>query len=557
MSARTPDDVGILIVGAGAVGLTLAIDLAWRGVPCHLVESEQRRPGNPRCNTTSARSMEHFRRLGLADQIRAAGLPEAYPTTISYRTRVTGLEIYRLEKPSLGFVRNATGSASWPTPEPQHRISQLFLEPILEQRVRDLPDVTIERGARVSDLAEEGEHVRVTIETSEGPRTVHARYVVGCDGAHSTVRRAIGVRYEGVEAIRRFVSTYVRSPELGRIMEDDPAWTTWTYNGDGLASLIAIDGRDLWLNHCVFAPEHDTAGEDPDELLRRTVGRSVAHERLGVVRWTGRQLVATRYRQGRILLAGDAAHIWIPIAGFGMNAGIQDATDLAWKLAAVHHGWAGDGLLDAYEAERRPVGDQVARAVGRQASRSLEVSFDPAVIEAPDECGRAERTRLAEQLGASEPGRYDPVGLNFGYHYANSPIVWPGDGAVPELEIDRYEPLARPGFRLPHMWRQDGGSIFDQLGTGFTLLRAGSEPVDSDAFEAAARDRKVPLTVLDVPEAAAAELYEAPLLLVRPDQHVVWVGQGVPEEPGQILDRAIGVEEPRMVSALTHQEEST
>jgi 2-polyprenyl-6-methoxyphenol hydroxylase-like FAD-dependent oxidoreductase len=532
-------EVEILIVGGGAVGMTLAVDLAWRGVPCHLVEAERQRPVNPRCNTTAARSMEHYRRLGLAGEIRSAGLPETYPTTISYRTRVVGDEIFRLDKPSPGWVRSAAGSASWPTPEPQHRISQMFLEPILEARARSV-GVSIERGTRLTRLSDDGEQVTVALESADGSRTVCARYVVGCDGAHSAVRRALGIRYAGVDAIRRFVSTYVRSPELGRIMAADPAWTTWSYNRDGLSSLLAIDGNEMWLNHCVFPPDYDTSGEDPEELLVRTVGRPVAHEQIGTVRWTGRQLVADSYRQGRVMLAGDAAHIWIPIAGFGMNAGIQDATDLAWKLAAIHHGWAGDGLLDSYELERRPIGDQVARAVGRQASRSLDVTYDGEELEAVGASGRAARDRLAAQLAVTEPARYDPVGLNFGYHYADSPLVCPAEAPAPELEIDRYEPLARPGFRLPHLWREDGSSIFDQLGADFTLVRTGPTPVNAGAFHAEAHERGIPLAELDVPEPAARAVYLGRLLLVRPDQHVAWVGDELPVSPGQVLDRATG-----------------
>ena len=536
---RAPDEAEILIVGGGAVGLTLAVDAASRGVPCHLVEAQLHRPINPRCNTTGARSMEHYRRLGVADEIRSVGLPESYPTTISYRTRVIGDEIFRLEKPSLGWVRSAAGSASWPTPEPQHRISQIFLEPILEARARDL-GVFVERGTRVTGLSDEGEYVTVALESSEGSRMLRARYVIGCDGAHSTVRRAIGVRYQGVDAIRRFVSTYIRSPELGRLMAVDPAWTTWSYNRDGLSSLLAIDGNEMWLNHCLFPPEYDTSGEDPEQLLAQTVGRPVAHEQIGTIHWTGRQLVAERYRRGRILLAGDAAHIWIPIAGFGMNAGIQDATDLAWKLAAIHRGWAGDGLLDSYELERRPIGDQVACAVGRQASRSLEVTFDGEEIEAAGAAGRAARDELAARLAVTEPARYDPVGLNFGYHYAGSPLVWAAESVAPELEIDRYEPLAHPGFRLPHMWRGDGSSIFDQLGADFTLLRTDPDPLDSAALHRAARQRGIPLSDLTVPEPAAREIYGARMLLVRPDQHVAWAANELPADAGEILDRATG-----------------
>jgi hypothetical protein len=339
-------------------------------------------------------------------------------------------------------------------------------------------------------------------------------------------------------------------------MQQNPAWTTWTYHQQCLSALLAIDGDELWLNHNVFPVDADTSAEDPQVLLTRTIGRPVANEQIGVVRWTGRQLVAERYRRGRIMLAGDAAHIWIPIAGFGMNAGIQDATDLAWKLAAIHHGWAGAELLDSYERERRPVGDQIARAVGRTAGQALAVSFD-AQTKRPGEAGRAARAALAEQLAVTEPARYDPIGLNFGYHYADSPLVWPSETAVPELTIDHYEPAAQPGFRLPHMWRTDGSSIFDQLGADFTLLRIGANPAETGPLHTAAQARGIPLKQLDVADLEATALYDARLLLVRPDQHIAWIGDDLPVVASTVLDRATGALAQAASSTVTHTEEST
>lgn len=366
------DRIDVLVVGAGPTGLTLAIDLARRGVACHVVEATEERGVNPRCNTTSARSMEIFRRLGLADDIRRAGLPADYPTSIQYRTTLRGEEIFRIDLPSARDVLAGVGRDGWPTPEPQHRISQLFLEPILERHARRLPGLTIERGTRLVELRQREDHVEAVVETDGATRILRCAYVVGCDGPHSEVRRRLGFRYQGVDAIRKFVSTFVRSFELGRLAARDRAWTYWTY-GRGQASLIAIDGDELWLNHVAFAPDHDTDGEDPERLLREAVGGEVEHEVLGVVRWTGRRLVAERYHEGRVFLAGDAAHLWIPVGGFGMNAGIQDAATLGWMLAAVCHGWAPPDLLAAYEKERKPVGEQFAGAVG-SAAGNKEIS---------------------------------------------------------------------------------------------------------------------------------------------------------------------------------------
>lgn len=523
----------ILIVGAGPAGLTLAIDLAQRGVACHVVEATEERPVNPRCNTTSARSMEIFRRLGLADEIRRAGLPEDYPTSIRYRTTLAGEEIFRLDQPSSRDVLAGVGRDEWPTPEPQHRISQLYLEPILEKHASKLPGLTLERGTRLVGLRPHDDHVEAVVETAGERRTLRCAYLVGCDGAHSTVRRHLGIRYEGVDAIQRFVSTFVRSPELGELAARDRAWTYWTY-GRRTASLIAIDGMELWLNHVAFAPGHDTEGEDPEQLLRESVGRPVEHEVLGVVRWTGRRLVARRYRAGRVFLAGDAAHIWIPVGGFGMNAGIQDAATLGWMLAAVYHGWAPPELLDAYELERKPVGEQFAAAVDAQARTSF-ADVSPAIHLATPEGGRA-RAEFAARLAITEPRRYSPDGFSFGYHYAGSPLVVGGEDQA-AITMGDYQERARPGFRLPHRWLDDGRSVLDVLGSGFTLLRT-DPTAETTSWTLAARERGVPVAVVDLP-GRWPDRYPAALLLVRPDQHVAWMGDGT-TRPGDVLHTVTG-----------------
>lgn len=532
-SVTDREHVPVLIVGAGPTGLTLAIDLARRGVGCRVVEATEERAQNPRCNTTSARSMEIFRRLGVADDVRRAGLPAEYPTSIQYRADLRGSEIYRIDLPSSGDVLAGVGRDTWPGPEPQHRISQLFLEPILERHAVATPGVTLERDCRLVGFRQHEGGVEAVVESGGATRVIACDYLVGADGAHSTVRRGLGVRYQGVQALNNFVSTYVRSPELGRIAAADPAWTYWTY-GRRAASLIAIDGADLWLNHVAFDADHDTEDEDPELLLRETVGGPVEHEVLGVVRWTGRQLVAERYQQDRVFLAGDAAHIWIPAGGFGMNTGIQDAATLGWMLAAVVRGWAPAGLLDAYELERQPVGEQFARAVGATARTGFAPASSDVHLDGAD--GEDARSRLAERLARAEPARYSPDGFSFGYHYASSPLVV-GGAEQAAIDMGSYRTRAQVGFRLPHAWLDSGASVLDVLGPEFTLVRTDAG-ADVSGWSGAAERLGVPLSVVDLPP-AWPDRYPTALALVRPDQHVAWMGDEHPD-PTDLLSTVTG-----------------
>ncbi len=534
--------VSVLIAGGGPVGMTLALDLGWRGISCLVVEQSTGAPRNPRCNTTAARSMEHFRRLGVANRIRAAGLPSDYPTDVSYRTRFTGPEIVRFKLPSSSAVRSGEwhDDELWPTPEPQHRIAQIFLEPILIEHAAEFSSVKVARGTRLVGFSQDESGVRAEVEdvATGAVRTVEADYLVGCDGGKSLVRKSLGFRFEGVGGINKALSLFYRSAAM-RGLNDRPAWTTYSFNPDGISNIIAIDGRDRWLNHNFFPLDHDTSVDEPGDLLARTLGAEIDYEELGVVRWTTRRLVADRYRDRRVLLCGDAAHIWIPMAGFGMNAGIQDAAELAWMLSAVLHEWGGRGLLDAYQLERRPVGDQISRAA-EAIGRGL-FGIDARDVEAPGTEGARARREIGSVIEAADRRQYNPVGLNFAYHYWGSPLI-ASESKPPPLQIDAYQPSTLPGCRLPHFWRGPNRSIFDDLGRDFTLLRIGDRSRCGERIVAAAAARRLPMTVLDVPEPEGRRLYEKQLVLVRPDQHVAWRGDTEPDDPSALIDRIRGAD---------------
>lgn len=352
--------VPVLIAGLGPVGMTLALDLGRRGIPVVILEKEPTTTENPRCNTTNARSMEYYRRLGVADPIRRAGLPLDHPTDVIYCTSLTGHELTRFRFSSAQAVldRTAPEFDEWATPEPQHRVSQIFLEPILEEAVRALPSVDVRRGWRVEQVSQDADQVSVrAVEVATGAvEEIRASYVVGCDGGSSAVRKSLGVALRGdAQVAERRVSIYFRSDELAGLLEPDPGWMYWWYGTPHRGSFVQLDGTSLFLCHGRMPEGVEPADVDADEVLVAAIGRPVEHEKIQVVRWDPRRLVADTFRVGRVMLAGDAAHLWLPLGGFGMNTGIADAVGLSWRLAAVLEGWGSERLFDDYEIGRAHV----------------------------------------------------------------------------------------------------------------------------------------------------------------------------------------------------------
>ena len=527
----------VVVVGGGPVGLTLAIDLASRGVAVVVVE--RRRASelpSVKCNHISARSMEVYRRLGLARSLRDAGLPPDFPNDCAYRTTATGRELSRISIPCRRdrYVATRGPDTWWPTPEPPHRINQIYMEPILFDHASRMPLVTILNHTSVEGFEEQtnGGVLATAYDLDTGDTTtISGDYLVGCDGARSLVRRAIGVTLSGTAVIQNVQSTYIRAPDL-LAMLGAPAWMTLALNPRRCGTLVAIDGRETWLIHNHLNKEGETFDNvDRDLAIRNIlgVGPEFSYEILSKEDWVGRRLVADRLRRGRVFLCGDAAHLWMPYAGYGMNAGIADATNLAWLLAAALEGWASPGMLDAYEAERLPITDQVSRFAMDMALNVLsQRRAVPEEIELPGPEGDAVRARIGQAAYDLNVQQYCCGGLNFGYFYDRSPIIHYDGSAQPGYTMADFTPSTVPGCRTPHVWLADGRSLYDALGQGYTLLRLDAR-CDTRAIEAAAADHRLPLRIVDV-SGKDAGVYDRKLVLVRTDQHISWRGNTLPAD---------------------------
>lgn len=530
-------ETDVLVAGGGPCGLMLANELGRRGVRCLVVDAKPGTAFNPQANATQARTMEHFRRLGFAGEIRALGLPADHPTDIAYFTRYAGHELARLRLPTaaeaLVKVKSMTGS--WSAAELPHRVSQKFVEQALRRHAQAWPQVDLRYGWTLEQFADEGAWVSAAVRPIAGgpAQEVKAAFLVGADGARSFVRRALGIEWEGVTGIQRefmggkMFAIYLRAPAFLAMLRHPKAWMYVAVNHQRRAFMASVDGISEYAFHAALRPGEDAENwseEDARRVFREAVGAEVPIEILSMGTWlAGHALVARRFRQGRVFLAGDAAHLFTPTGGLGYNTAVEDAVNLGWKLAGVVRGHAPAGLLDSYEAERKPLAERNT-AYARRFADSVGLFAARPELEEGSARGEAERAIAARHFDEHARLEFNIPGVTFGGRYDASPVI-AGDGATPPPdEPNAYTPTASPGGRPPHAWLEDGTSLFDHFHAEWTLLALGPQPPSTAGFEAAARELSVDLRVVRLPQAPLRALYEAPLALIRPDQIVAWRG---------------------------------
>ena len=546
MSADFKFDTPVLIVGAGPVGMTMALCLAQRGIASVLVELRAAEVlPDVKCNHISARSMELFRFLGVSQDLRAAGLPDDYPHSVSYRTSTLGEEIARIHIPGRNtrLTDHSGPDGHWPTPEPPHRINQRYIEPILRQHVQKQDLITCLFKHRVVAFHQDAQGVTAQIENLEQGHaqafTVQAAYLVGCDGGRSMVRKGIGAQLVGDEVVQRVQSTCIRAPGLLAKMKAAPAWAMFTVNPRRSGNIYAIDGKEVWLIHNYLRDhELDFEAVDRDWAIRTIlgVGDDFDYEVMSKEDWIGRRLVSDRLQNGKVFVAGDAAHLWVPYAGYGMNAGLADAANLAWHLAAQIEGWAAPHALSAYEKERHPITEQVSRfAMNHAHAMSQRRRQIPENLEEDSPAGQAARAAFGQDLYDLNVQQYCCAGLNFGYYYDQSPVIVYDEERAPDYSMGSFQSSSVPGCRAPHFWLSDGRSVYDALGPAYTLLCFTSPLCDTvDALKRQAAIARMPLTVLDVSsQAEVPPEYRHAFVLVRSDAHTVWRGDDANLETAQ------------------------
>jgi len=530
-------EVDVLVAGGGPCGLMLANELGRRGIRTLLVDAKRSTAFNPQANATQARTMEHFRRLGFAGEVRAQGLPPDHPTDIAYFTRYTGWELARLALPTAAqavrSVRTMTGS--WSAAELPHRVSQKFVEAILRRHAEAHAGNDIRYGWKLLDFADAGTHVDATVQAVDGaaPQAVRARFLVGADGPRSLVRGKLGIAWGGATGVRRdfmggqMFAVYLRAPDFYRVFPHARAWMYVSVNAQRRAFMASVDGRSEFAFHAAVHEGEDAecwTEADARRVFAQALGCEIAIEILSFGTWTaGHSLVAQSFGRGSVFIAGDAAHLFTPTGGLGYNTAVEDAVNLAWKLAAVLRGTSAPALLDSYEAERKPLAE---RNTGHARHFADSVGLFPAraVLEEESPEGAAARREAARHLDAHVRLEFNIPGVTFGGRYDGSPLIV-GEGCAPPPDsANSYTPTACPGGRPPHAWLPDGRSLFDSFHTEWTLLALGPQPPSTAQLEAAAQRLRLDLRVVRHPQPELHALYEAPLALIRPDQIVAWRG---------------------------------
>jgi 2-polyprenyl-6-methoxyphenol hydroxylase-like FAD-dependent oxidoreductase len=531
---------GVIIVGAGPVGLTLAVDLGKRGIDCVLLEQKPAPQFLPKMERANARTMEMYRRIGLADMIREAGLRGDCPMDVYVVETLTKPPLLRLRYPSVDEAKaecRANNDGTMPL-EPYQLISQYSLEPLLKSVAETLPSVKVRFGSELVGFEQDAQGVTATVNRDGRTETLRGSFLVGCDGGASKVRRQLGIKLRGEGPLGEFRQALFRCDELYDLLPigNGPGHGRHYHVADDKASfLIMQDSTKHWTLHATVNSDEEMCAQ-----FEKVVGAPVKYEMLSCAPWRQNLLLADRYRDGRVFIAGDAAHLVIPTGGLGMNTGVGDAFDLSWKLAATIQGWGGPKLLDAYEQERRQVGDRNIGAsryasIGRRKWRSM---VRPDITDDTPR-GRQSREILASVADVEQRKTNEMLGAELGYRYVDSPIVMDIPGG-PEHLFREYVPTTWPGARLPHVWLDDGTAIQDRIPSGYTLLKLGGTKADGQPLVDALRAFNAPVTELVIPDRVAHELYGFDLILIRPDMHIVWRGNQLPDDPQQIAAVATG-----------------
>ncbi|PQM29040.1 FAD-monooxygenase [Sphingopyxis lindanitolerans] len=540
----------VLIVGGGPVGLTLAIDLAHRGIKSIVIEERSEPMAHPKATLLGARSMELFRRWGMDRSVYDAAIPADNPYYIIFTTRLAGQELYRVQSPSIRemMTRDPVAAARFAemrwSPYGKTQIGQQALEPVLLAKVAELGAfIDLRQGWRCERFTQDADGVTghvVHIET-DAKEDISALYLANCEGGVGPIRRQLGIRRNGRGKMRSNVSLFFRSKDFLEVHGRGLANLYFVFTPDCFGVFTAIDGEELWnFQYYFLDPARQAEPIDPEAILFRAMGKPFDFELLNITHWSHHQSVARKWRDDRVFLLGDSAHLFAPTGGVGMNTGIGDACDLAWKLEAVLKGWGGPRLLDSYERERKPIAVRNSIVSATNSDKTdMVMDETPEGIDLPGEAAALDRAELGRKIRWLSR-QFSSAGVHLGYRYVASDIIVADGTLEPADDPSRLTPSTWPGSRAPHAWLDDGRSTLDLVGDIFVLLVLANETTELPSLIDAFAQAGVPVRVERIADPEIAALYEQPFVLVRPDGHVGWRGAGEPDDPAAIVRTLTG-----------------
>ncbi|NJL65405.1 MAG: FAD-binding protein [Methylacidiphilales bacterium] len=535
-------ETDVLIIGGGPVGLAMAVELRYQGINCILIEQTDGIVNDPKVSTVGPRSMEFCRRWGISQQIRNAGWSPEHTLDIAWVTSVGGHEIYRAHFPSYA-ERTLPDYA----PETEQVCPQDWFAPIFQKFLGQYPDGIIKFQSRLDSFEQTDKGVVSQVTNLETGTTeiIHAQYMVACDGSRSLIRKACGVDATTFHPTQTFQSVVFRAPKLAEQMGKNHAMVYYLVNPVIQEPLRAVDGKELY--RLILKPQADGQVRDAEESIRAAISIDTPFEIVSNIPWRLSHRVANQYRAGNIFFVGDSAHTLSPSGGFGMNTGIGDAVDLGWKLAATIQGWGGTNLLNTYEIERKPIAVRNLEEANANLERTQKRSIPPIITSDTKEGDRIRKEMAVGMERSNVKQEFDAPGVHFGFRYESSIII--PDGEPPTNDAFQWQQTSYPGCRFPHAWLEPGKSTLDLFGHGFVLISFKPAP-EIEKFAKACQERNVPFTNQQINNPEIAQLCDRALhgsqgehrafILVRPDGHVAWRGDTLPEDAGTLIDQIRG-----------------
>ena len=537
----------VIIIGAGSVGLSLAAELGWRGISCKIIEKNSTLNSHPRANAVANRTMEYYRRWGIDNEITNAGIPPDHPADYYWVSSLHGIELHKVSLPPYKKIKEINNpddtsveEHTW-SPYLKTITGQNEVEKVLLKYVMSLKSVDISFDNELINFSQDSKGVKCDIKNviTGDIDNIKADYLVACDGGKSGVREKLNIKLSGRADMAKFVSIYFKAPDFMKCHKFGTANIYFPLHKNYAGFLLNWDGGTTFTYHLMLKENQIWSDIEPKAAIEAVLGETTKIDIISSQPWTAHALVADRYLDNRIILAGDSAHLFTPTGGFGMNTGVSDAIDIAWKLQAMIEGWGGKNLLESYHYERHPIGIRNTSEAADCFDQLYSVMQYGDILDEISDKGEAFRKELSINL-KEQNKLIASSGTLLGYRYNNSNIIIPDGTEETEDDPRKYIPTARPGHRAPHIWLEEGVSIYDRFGKGFTLIVFNKNDASVNSFMNEANSINLPLKLLEINNKYAQKLYKSTYVLVRPDLMVTWRSDIMPSNPTQLLDIARG-----------------